>query len=780
MHRSGTGALARALAALGIAAIPEDGELAQLHDQVLDALGTTWHGVAPLDERWDAPALEGLRSRALGLARDRSRDRPLWVLADPRACRLLRFWQPVFQHLELDSRYALVYRNPIAVAHSLSAHTAGEIVAEHAHLLWLEHYLEALAGTSGRPRVVLDFDELIAAPASQLERLGRILDLGLPGARAESEAGLAQVIDPSRVHFTFDQADRDPALPELAVRCQALLEALALAEADRDDDAHRAELVALEAQWRAAAGLRRNLDQLAARERAARLGLQSAKGAMTYLEKQHHALRRMLFDKAADLEAERARYQAQLQELLRDQGTYGARIGRGITKLRRRFAPEGSLAWRAAAALGGAAGRVFGARLAPAPAPRSAPAATPAPAPQYAYDPQPRSLPAVLPLHVYADPGLAERPTLNVLVPGLTLRSMSGGPNTAFNISYRMAQRGVPVRYISTDVAMQRDLEGLWSHLHAITGIRERLPIVQFACGFDRKVPLPIGANDVFFATAWWTAQMVKHALPYTTRRRFLYLIQEFEPGLYPWSSEYALALETYGLDYYALINERLLAEHLCQERIGRFADPAFLERCAMFEPAIDRAAFHPEPKAPDRPRRLLFYARPVDARRNLFEMTLYALRLACEQGVFTGPWEMFFLGERLPDIELAPGFAIRSLRWMSFEDYAREMRAADVLVSMMLSPHTSYPPLEIAACGGIALTSEYSVKTADRLARISPSIIGVAPTVEGIVAGLRRAVNAPAPGGALRSPASWEEALGDTLPRAVQMFHQCMTDGRA
>src|SRR5688572_9498226 len=121
MHRSGTGALARALAALGIAAIPEDGELAQLHDQVLDALGTTWHGVAPLDERWDAPALEGLRSRALGLARDRSRDHPLWVLADPRACRLLRFWQPVFQRLELDSRYALVYRNPIAVAHSLSA-----------------------------------------------------------------------------------------------------------------------------------------------------------------------------------------------------------------------------------------------------------------------------------------------------------------------------------------------------------------------------------------------------------------------------------------------------------------------------------------------------------------------------------------------------------------------------------------------------------------------------------------------------------------------------------
>jgi hypothetical protein len=307
---------------------------------------------------------------------------------------------------------------------------------------------------------------------------------------------------------------------------------------------------------------------------------------------------------------------------------------------------------------------------------------------------------------------------------------------------------------------------------------------VQFACGFDRSVPLPIGRNDVFFGTAWWTVQMLKRALPLVAPRRFLYLIQDFEPGLYPWSTEYALALETYGLDFHAIINERLLAQYLCEYRIGRFADPGFVERCAVFDPAIDRAAFHPEPRDAQRPYRVTLYARPTQAKRNLFELGLYALRAAAEQGVFaSAPWEACFIGETLPDVPIGGGITVRSLPWMAFDEYAAEMRKTDILLSMMLSPHTSYPPLEIAACGGIAITSEYAVKTVARLREISPHIIGVAPTVENIVAALADAARAvqqrTAPPAALRMPETWDEALRDVVPKAVAMFEDCLASRR-
>jgi hypothetical protein len=39
---------------------------------------------------------------------------------------------------------------------------------------------------------------------------------------------------------------------------------------------------------------------------------------------------------------------------------------------------------------------------------------------------------------------------LNVLVPGLAMSHMSGGPKTAINLAYRLASLGVRVRFIST------------------------------------------------------------------------------------------------------------------------------------------------------------------------------------------------------------------------------------------------------------------------------------------------------------------------------------------
>ena len=43
------------------------------------------------------------------------------------------------------------------------------------------------------------------------------------------------------------------------------------------------------------------------------------------------------------------------------------------------------------------------------------------------------SLPGIAPLNAVIDPALSSSPTLNVLLPGMSMKAMSGGPNTVIN-----------------------------------------------------------------------------------------------------------------------------------------------------------------------------------------------------------------------------------------------------------------------------------------------------------------------------------------------------------
>ena len=383
------------------------------------------------------------------------------------------------------------------------------------------------------------------------------------------------------------------------------------------------------------------------------------------------------------------------------------------------------------------------------------------------------------PLNLRIDPRLSGRPTLNVLLPGIAMESMSGGPNTIYNLCYRMAAEGVPVRFFSTGLPMKSDLTPIWNHVMSLAGIDRRLDNVEFVDASDRGVPAFIGANDVFMATAWWTAQMVKYALRLVNPKRFLYLIQDFEPVLDAHSTPHALALETYGLDFVPFVNHPFLAQYFREQRIGRFADAAFADRCTVIDPAIDRTRFFPQERGAEGKRRLLFYARPITARRNLFELGVAALREAAMAGAFdSADWEILAMGDAVGEVELGRGQVLRPAPWQDFDGYAAQMRSADVLLSLMLSPHPSYPPLEMAACGGFVVTNRYANKTPESFATISPRIFAPDPTVEGIgralVVAAERACSSDDPAEDIPSPASWSDAFAPVLPRAVKAFHDC------
>lgn len=380
------------------------------------------------------------------------------------------------------------------------------------------------------------------------------------------------------------------------------------------------------------------------------------------------------------------------------------------------------------------------------------------------YQPPLGLIPWFNPLNTVLDDRLADEPTLNVLIPGLAMKHMSGGPNTALNIAYRLAKTGVKVRFVATDAPLDANHGPFWDHVAEVSGVGERLTNVEVVDASTRSAPFRIGRNDVFFATAWWTAQMAKYIVARLPTKKITYLIQDYEPILHPHSSQRALAEETYGFDMIPVINTSLLADYLRLNKVGRFADPNFADSAFVFEPAVDRSRFFHEETSGAK-RTLLFYARPQNGIRNLYELGVSALQKAIMAGwLDPAEWRFLAMGEQIAPISLGRGAMLEVAPWVDFDSYAAQMRQADVLLSLMLSPHPSYPPLEMAACGKPVVTSRYANKDTKALSALSPNIIAVEPTIDAIAGGLQRAVGRMPDRRDIQLPKSWDESLGPVV----------------
>lgn len=341
------------------------------------------------------------------------------------------------------------------------------------------------------------------------------------------------------------------------------------------------------------------------------------------------------------------------------------------------------------------------------------------------------------PMYVINEPRPSQGPVLNVLDSRWTVRGMTGGPNTVVNLVSRVAMTGIPVRLVSTVGGPTIGSEELHRHAASLVGRSDFAPI-QTGSAADPENPLRVGPRDIFLATHWSTARQLSAVLPSLAIKKFFFMLQEFEPAFYPWSSNFALAIQTYGLDFIPIINQQFLADYLFSLPFGRLRDPEFRKSALVFEPAVDSSLFHPAPASPrNRPNRLLFYARPTNT-RNMFGLGLQALKEASADPVFAG-WEFLSLGSRdgVPDMALGGGRVLRRAPWLDYKGYADLLREGDLLLCPMLSPHTSYPVLEMAACGGIAVTNAFATKTAAALEAISPQIVPTEATIAGLRDGL-------------------------------------------
>jgi ubiquinone/menaquinone biosynthesis C-methylase UbiE len=214
MHRSGTSALAGVLSKLGIqpgdSLLPamvginpkgfwEHAEVVSIHDQLLDILGSSWDDESPLpDEWWHSSLVAPLRNRIISILRRDFAALPVWLIKDPRMCRLLPMWHEVLSELACQPLFILTLRNPSEVAQSLRKRD--DMSEEASCLLWLTHMLEAEFQTRGQRRAFVTYEHLLADWRETVTNIGQTLNLTWPIAIEDAAHDVEKFLDSSLRH----------------------------------------------------------------------------------------------------------------------------------------------------------------------------------------------------------------------------------------------------------------------------------------------------------------------------------------------------------------------------------------------------------------------------------------------------------------------------------------------------------------------------------------------------------------------------------------------------
>ncbi len=331
----------------------------------------------------------------------------------------------------------------------------------------------------------------------------------------------------------------------------------------------------------------------------------------------------------------------------------------------------------------------------------------------------------------------APTPALTMLVPSLNPSEIFAGIATAIDLAAGIAARGHRVRLIATDLPVASPHASRAFVLGRLPpqAARAAADRIEVICGL-RQQSITAHPRDVLLATAWWSAHLA-HRLISEARlhqQMFYYLIQDFEPGFYPWGAAYAGAEESYRMNFEPIFNTTLLREDFAR-RGYRFAGPEAL----TFRPSIDIAHYAdpPRPKRGTGPRRLALYGRP-EVERNMFPLAIEALSGLIEHlGLTPEDIEVVSVGLHHAPVLLPNKVALHSLGKLPFEAYPGWLREVDVGLSLMFSPHPSHPPLEMAASGVRVVTNSFGPKD---LSQFSPAILSVPPEAEALIEALRHA----------------------------------------
>jgi WsaF, C-terminal domain/WsaF, N-terminal domain len=321
---------------------------------------------------------------------------------------------------------------------------------------------------------------------------------------------------------------------------------------------------------------------------------------------------------------------------------------------------------------------------------------------------------------------------INLVIPLISSGwHLSGGPATALRFLASLAPEFEFARIIVTHEAKTQLDSREWPEWVIGDGTGAPRTIV---CLGDRSVPLGVSVRDYFVATFWSTATFIHRVLTHQSRltsdprRRFTYLIQDYEPGFYPWSARYVYARQTY-LDRQgtiAVFNSRSLADYF---HCRALCFPVLYVFEPLLHPRLRARRNHAEANVKER--LILVYGRPSSP-RNDFDLVVEVLRAWARVYPSAGQWTVISAGQQHPEVPLGGRAVLRSVGKLTLDEYADYLTRCWAGLSFMFSPHPSYPPLEMAEFGAWMVTNGFENKD---LSSLAPNIISLDEVVPEAVA---------------------------------------------
>jgi O-antigen biosynthesis protein len=333
------------------------------------------------------------------------------------------------------------------------------------------------------------------------------------------------------------------------------------------------------------------------------------------------------------------------------------------------------------------------------------------------------------PLALFTVPRSGSR-RISVVTDSISKGSLMGGVGTALIVAAALArQRGARLRLVTrSERAQPAALDNLF-RLYGVS-LQEEIEFA-FANMWVPGVAVDTFPDELFITTSWWTTHATLTSVP---AERVLYLLQEDERMFYEGGDKLLRCTQLLANDrMHVAVNTQGLLDHLVGSGLPHLARTA-----RAFEPAFPPNVYSRRAKAPGSKRRFMFYARPEHP-RNIFYFGLEVLDRAVAQGVLDPDrWDIVLVGSHIPAFTFCDGTQPRRLENLPWNEYAEFAGGVDLALSLMYTPHPSYPPFDLAASGAVVVTNRFGNKTdlSDRCGNIFMAEL----EVESMLATLREA----------------------------------------
>ncbi|RUM62647.1 MAG: hypothetical protein DSZ03_06380 [Sulfurimonas sp.] len=308
-------------------------------------------------------------------------------------------------------------------------------------------------------------------------------------------------------------------------------------------------------------------------------------------------------------------------------------------------------------------------------------------------------------------PSSCSKPRLNLMVPTINAKEIFGGIATALRV-YNALQTALghacDYRIIVDIGKISEETKANFPRYHFATNVIDDTVAMQVVETVEHK-QLHIRKDDLFLATAWWTASSALYLLEdqerfFNVSHKLLYLIQDYESHFNAWSASWIFAENTYKA------SERIIAI-LNSEELALFMSRRYDFYDTYYLPYTINAGIQKQLQSVTRKRQILFYGRPTVA-RNTFDIIVDALALWQKRNPITSQsWQIVSLGEQYPDTYVSHVEHLHIMGKAPLHEYATLLSESMIGISLMVSPHPSYPPLEMAYAGMKTITNSYEGK---------------------------------------------------------------------